>query len=109
MASLEVNPRQVLSHRSDGLARVTQATNFFILQICKNDTILVKKIFKKNQWVLRLVLKNIKKNLTKKLDPHSFDHGFYISWMPIFLLYWFICCHYLFLSIIRLVEIIKLD
>jgi len=57
MASPKVNPGQVLSHRSDGLARVTQATNFFILQICKNDIILVKKILKKNQWVLRLVLK----------------------------------------------------
>jgi hypothetical protein len=43
----EVNPGQVLSHRLGGLAKVTWVTNFFILQICKNNIILVKKKFKK--------------------------------------------------------------
>jgi hypothetical protein len=51
----EVNPWQVLGHRAGGLARVTRATNFFILQICKNDIILDKILQKKNQWVLRQV------------------------------------------------------
>jgi hypothetical protein len=43
----EVDPGQVSGHRSCGLARVTQAMNFFILQICKNDIILVKILQKK--------------------------------------------------------------
>jgi hypothetical protein len=44
---LEVNPGQVLGHRSGGLARITRGTNFFILQICKNNIILIKKNLKK--------------------------------------------------------------
>jgi len=100
----DVNPRQVPSHISGGLVRVTRVTNFFILQICKNNIILVKKI----QWVLRRVLKKIKKNFKKNLDPHSFDQGFYILDVNFFFINLVICCHYLFLSIIRLVKIIKL-
>jgi len=41
-------PGQALSHKSGGLARVTWATFFFILQICKNDIILVESFFKKS-------------------------------------------------------------
>jgi hypothetical protein len=48
----EVNPRQVLGHRAGGLARVTRATNFFILQICKMTLFWSKIFLKKTQWVL---------------------------------------------------------
>jgi hypothetical protein len=50
--SPEVNPRQVLGHRPGWLARVTRATNFFILQICKMTLFWSKFYKKKNQWVL---------------------------------------------------------
>jgi hypothetical protein len=48
----EVNPWQVLGHRAGGLARVTRATNFFILQICKMTLFWSKNFFKKTQRVL---------------------------------------------------------
>jgi len=50
---LEGDPGQVLGHRLGGLAKVTQAINFFILKVCKNYIILVNILQKKNQWVLR--------------------------------------------------------
>jgi hypothetical protein len=75
----DVNPGQVPSHISGGLVRVTRVTNFFILQICKNNIILVKKI----QWVLRRVLKKIKKNL-KKIWILILLIKVFISWMLIF-------------------------
>jgi hypothetical protein len=58
------------------LARVTRATNFFILQICKNDIILDKILQKKKSMGFKTSLKKNKKNLMKKLDHHSFDHDF---------------------------------
>jgi hypothetical protein len=70
----EIDPRQVPGHRSCGLARVTQATNFFILQICKNDIILVKILQKKNQWVLRRILKN------NKEFSEEIGSSFFCSW-----------------------------
>jgi hypothetical protein len=70
---LEVDSEQVPGYRSGGLATVIRATNFFILQICKNNIILVKN-FKKQKLVGFKM--GFKKNLTKKLDPHYFYHGF---------------------------------
>jgi hypothetical protein len=54
------------------LARVTPATKIFILKIRKNDIILVK-ILQKNKKQNSMGFKN---NLTKKLRPYYFDHGF---------------------------------
>jgi hypothetical protein len=53
----EVDPGQVPGHRSCGLVRVTQATNFFISQICKNDIILVKILQKKKSMGFKMGLK----------------------------------------------------
>ena len=59
-----------------GLVRITRATEFFILQICKNNIILVKKLQKKNSIGFKTGLKKTKKNLTKKLSPYFFYHIF---------------------------------
>jgi hypothetical protein len=69
----EVDSEQVPGYRSGGLATVTRATNFFILQICKNNIILVKNFQKKISVGFKM---GFKKNLTKKLGPHCFYHGF---------------------------------
>jgi hypothetical protein len=54
----DVDPGQVPGHGLCELARVTRATNCFILQICKNDIILVKILKrKKHQWVLNTTFK----------------------------------------------------
>jgi hypothetical protein len=66
---LEVDFEQVPGYRSGGLATVIRATNFFILQICKNNIILVKNFPKKKLVGFKM---GFKKNLTKKLDPHCF-------------------------------------
>ena len=100
----EVNPGQVLSHRLGGLAKVTWVTNFFILQICKNNIILVKKKFKKN---FKTGFKKNKKHLKKEIGSSFFWSWFLYPWCQYFINS-VICCHYLFLSIIRLIEIIKL-
>jgi hypothetical protein len=58
------------------LARVTRATKIFILKICKNDIILVKILQKKKKQNSMGFKMGFKNNLTKKLCPYYFDHGF---------------------------------